>query len=263
MYAPDLTPEQLAEQAGSAIGTAMVNAMANTTDQSQALCALLAALNEAFNPDDDPIVSAVAGGFAVAMVNVLERGFQAMRDEARSSTNKKGRPAGTGATLESTADTRNPTLKPEVDLASWSALGKQAKPPQGISPPLGCTMNARRLPPYARPIADARACGQVPRRLVGVHLAVTLAWNEHRTGAVPRVVMPNNPVSYDLRFVAGLDVLLPYTTADADRVQSAVDALIQAGAASVEVVNHDLRESGAPREAWLSVSEREELRHAD
>lgn len=79
MNAPNLTPKQLAEQSGAAISLAMLDAVANSTSQEQAISALHAALNEAFNHDDDPIISAVAGGFAVTMVNVLERGLAAIR----------------------------------------------------------------------------------------------------------------------------------------------------------------------------------------
>ena len=50
-------------------------------NQAQAITAIIAALNECFNPDDDEIISAVADGFAVAIVNVMERGFQAIKAE--------------------------------------------------------------------------------------------------------------------------------------------------------------------------------------
>jgi hypothetical protein len=123
-------------------------------------------------------------------------------------------------------------------------------------------MNGRRLPPHGKQFADARARGLIPRRLGGVHLAVCLDWKEHRTGAVPRVVMPGDPAAYDLRFLVELDVRLPYTATDADRVAGAVDVLLAAGAASVEAVHHGLREAGEPIEKWLSLFRREVLNHA-
>lgn len=148
----------------------------------------------------------------------------------------------------------NQHKKPKIDLGSWITLGKHAK---SRRPKI-----ARRLPPYARPIADARARGLIPRRLSGVHLVVVLDWHERRTGAVPRIVLLGDPASFDLRFLAGLDVRLPYTGRDAERVASAVDALLAAGAVSVETVHHDLREAGAPHHKWLTIHQREELRHA-
>ena len=57
----------------------MNNALLNAKDQAQALTVIHAALNEAFNPDNDEIVNAVAAGFAVGIVNVMERGWQAIK----------------------------------------------------------------------------------------------------------------------------------------------------------------------------------------
>jgi hypothetical protein len=123
-------------------------------------------------------------------------------------------------------------------------------------------MTARRLPPYARPIADARARGLIPRSLGGVHLTFTLDWRERRTGGAGRVVLPDDPGTYDLRFVAGLDVRVSFTEADAHRVPTAIDALFSAGARLVELVNLTLMDDKAPRERWLSVLTREAMRHA-
>lgn len=68
-----------AEQTGSAIAEDMNNAVLNSANQAEACRAIMAALNEGFNPSNDPIVDAAAGGFSVAIVNVMERGFQAIR----------------------------------------------------------------------------------------------------------------------------------------------------------------------------------------
>lgn len=123
-------------------------------------------------------------------------------------------------------------------------------------------MTARRLPPHGKQFADARARGLVPRRLGHGHLAVVLNWNERRTGAMPRLVLEGDPASFDLSFLAGLDVLLLHTRRDATRMADAVTALLNAGALHVEVVDHNLREQGAPMERWWTMYEQEELRHA-
>lgn len=78
---PETTPEQRAEQAGSAIAGQFLNTLVNASNQAEAYIALKAALEDAFNDDGDPIVSAVAGGFAGGIVNVLERGIQAIRED--------------------------------------------------------------------------------------------------------------------------------------------------------------------------------------
>lgn len=68
-----------AEAAGHAIAHRMNDAVLNSADQAEACRAIMAALNQCFNPGNDPIVDAAAGGFSVAIVNVMERGFQAIR----------------------------------------------------------------------------------------------------------------------------------------------------------------------------------------
>ena len=80
-----IAPLQRAEMAGGFTASAMNDAVLNAADQAQALTAIIAALNECFNPDGDEITAAVAGGFAAAIVNVLERGFQAIRADGQKS----------------------------------------------------------------------------------------------------------------------------------------------------------------------------------
>lgn len=80
MNAP-LTGAQLAEQAGANIAYAMVDALWDSKDQAESVRHLMKGLNSAFNPDEDPITNAVAGGFAVRIVNILERGFAAIRED--------------------------------------------------------------------------------------------------------------------------------------------------------------------------------------
>jgi hypothetical protein len=71
--------------AGGFTASAMNNAVLNSANQAQALAAIIAALNECFNPDDDTITTAVAGGFAARIVNIMERGFQAIRADGKKS----------------------------------------------------------------------------------------------------------------------------------------------------------------------------------
>jgi hypothetical protein len=68
-----------AEAAASAIAHDMNNVVLNSADQAEACRAIMAALNQCFNPRNDPIVDAAAGGFSVAIVNILERGLEAIR----------------------------------------------------------------------------------------------------------------------------------------------------------------------------------------
>ena len=74
-----------AEQTGHAIASGMNDAVLNSADQAEACRAIMAALNECFNPGNDPIVDAAAGGFSVAIVNIMERGFQAIRADGVQS----------------------------------------------------------------------------------------------------------------------------------------------------------------------------------
>lgn len=76
---PETTPAQRAEQAGHAIASGLLDALLVTRNQADAFIAVKAALRDAFNDDGDPIVSAVAGGFAGGIINVLERGIQAIK----------------------------------------------------------------------------------------------------------------------------------------------------------------------------------------
>jgi hypothetical protein len=75
-------------------------------------------------------------------------------------------------------------------------------------------------------------------------------------------VLPGDPGTNDLRFIAGLDARVAFTEADAHRVPTAIDALFSAGALLVELVNLTLMDDKAPRERWLSVLTREVMRHA-
>jgi hypothetical protein len=75
----DHTPAQLAEMYGCNAAHQMLDGVLNSTSQAEAVRSVVDGLTEAFNQDGDPITEAVVGGFAVGIVNVLERGFQAIR----------------------------------------------------------------------------------------------------------------------------------------------------------------------------------------
>lgn len=97
----------------------------------------------------------------------------------------------------------------------------------------------RRLPPYARALADARRRGLVPVCQGLGHLAIVLSWDEPGPASLLRVVIPDDPAGFDLRFVAGLAVVVVHTDREADRVAAVVDALLAAGAARVEAINRE------------------------
>ena len=64
---------ELAEIAGAEIGCQIIYRAFATANQAEASTAIIKGLNEAFNPDNDPIIDAVAKGISVVIVNILER----------------------------------------------------------------------------------------------------------------------------------------------------------------------------------------------
>lgn len=76
VLAPILTGAQRAEQAGAATAHRMLNAVLNSANQSEAVGIIQTALNHSFNPDEDPVLAAVAAGFSVRLIAVLERGLK-------------------------------------------------------------------------------------------------------------------------------------------------------------------------------------------
>jgi hypothetical protein len=88
-----------------------------------------------------------------------------------------------------------------------------------------------RLPPYARELADARKLGLVPA-LPGGYFLVALGWSASRyapsQNRYPRVVLPLDVAiqDYDLRPLAGLDLMLIYEASDSGRVQEVADCLV-------------------------------------
>jgi hypothetical protein len=75
------TPAMLAEMAGGSIACQMIDLVFASTSQEEAIRAIMAGLKDAFNPDDDATITAVAGGFAAVVVNVLERGCDAIKTD--------------------------------------------------------------------------------------------------------------------------------------------------------------------------------------
>lgn len=88
-----------------------------------------------------------------------------------------------------------------------------------------------KLPPYAKELAQARRQGMVPAVASG-WFVVALGWGVHRRipdqDRFPRVVLPMDVAvqDYDLRPLAGLDLLLVYDRADAARVQEVAECLL-------------------------------------
>lgn len=104
------------------------------------------------------------------------------------------------------------------------------------------TRGAKRLPPYARAIADNPP---LPETV----LYAVLDWGAWQAAPRPAFVLPAEqaPAAWDLRFVAGRRVrVLHGHQADPDRLFQIAQALVDAGAASVEMRIHP-----APRGASL------------
>jgi len=80
------------------------------------------------------------------------------------------------------------------------------------------------FPAYGKRLMELRMAGQVPDNSV----VVTYDW---RIGGVyPRVVITDNtpPDRMEWRYLAGLDVMLPYRDADAPKVPELVQAILAA-----------------------------------
>ncbi|MCP5191021.1 MAG: hypothetical protein H6988_11610 [Pseudomonadales bacterium] len=121
-----------------------------------------------------------------------------------------------------------------------------------------------RLPPYAKPLAEARAKGLMPRRMGMGQVCVVLSWDSHATAGLHRVVLPPDlaPENVDFGWLAGLAVLLTHTDGEASRVPAVLDAILANSAARVDVINLDQVRRGAPLlDAWARF-EPEALRHA-
>lgn len=88
-----------------------------------------------------------------------------------------------------------------------------------------------KLPPYAKELAQARRQGMVPAVMSG-WFVVALGWGVHKRipdqDRFPRVVLPMDVAvqDYDLRPLAGLDLLLVYDREDAARVAEVAECLL-------------------------------------
>lgn len=88
-----------------------------------------------------------------------------------------------------------------------------------------------KLPPFARPLADARRQGLVPELPAGYFL-VAFGWTVHRRMSdedwLPRVVIPLDAAiqDYDYRPLAGLDLMLAFELVDQERVWELEDLLL-------------------------------------
>lgn len=88
-----------------------------------------------------------------------------------------------------------------------------------------------KMPPYAKELAQARRQGMVPDTPTGLFL-VALGWRVHHQLADhdthPRIVLPLDVAiqNYDLRPLAGLDLLLVYDPADWLQVDDVADCLM-------------------------------------
>lgn len=74
---------------GSAIAGTFVNQLFSAKDQATACRALVNPLCMAFGHDEQDAVEAIAGGFSTTLVNVLERGRDAIRDDVTTRGDEK------------------------------------------------------------------------------------------------------------------------------------------------------------------------------
>jgi hypothetical protein len=97
----------------------------------------------------------------------------------------------------------------------------------------------KRPPAYAKDLIQARKLGLVPARSGYGHICVALGWRDKRSGGLPRLVVPDDLAveEVDLTCLAGLDVLLTYSAAQASRAVEMVEALFAAHVASVTAMN--------------------------
>lgn len=77
---PRYTPAQLAEHHGGQLAHDALNAMLAAPDQGKRMTILRKAIN-ALRKTTHP--KQAAGGFAVCMVNVIERGLEAIKNDRR------------------------------------------------------------------------------------------------------------------------------------------------------------------------------------
>ncbi len=113
--------------------------------------------------------------------------------------------------------------------------------PEAAAPPL-----KKRLPAYARPLADARRRGLVPKRHSLGHIVVTFEWRPDCAPDFPVVVVPPeyDPDALDWHFVAGLEIFVMHRTVDRLKVERLVKALHNAKATAIKSFDMDMATAG-------------------
>ena len=103
-------------------------------------------------------------------------------------------------------------------LLAWDKLAKScaASRPQS-------RQRQGRMPPYGRQLMELRQAGHVPHNSV----AVVFDWKDG--GIFPRIVITDEvPIeNLELRFLAGLDVIIAYRDKDSSRVHELAQAILR------------------------------------
>jgi len=113
----------------------------------------------------------------------------------------------------------------------------------------------KKLPPYAKAIADARRKGLVPARGDMGHIAIGFEWRRNIVPDFPVVVIPpgRDPGEFNWQFVAGLDVFIMHRDRDIPSLHSLCAALFSASATDVQTFNID-RVCRGEKRAWLRLT---------
>ncbi|MDO8413568.1 MAG: hypothetical protein Q7S51_07255 [Gallionellaceae bacterium] len=115
-------------------------------------------------------------------------------------------------------------------------------------------MTIKKLPPYAKVIADARRKGMVPARGCMGHIAIGFSWRRDIVPDFPVVVVPpkRDPAEFEWQFTAGLDVFIMHSDCDIPRLHALCSALFAAKAHDVQTFNMDKVGRGEDH-AWLRL----------
>lgn len=112
----------------------------------------------------------------------------------------------------------------------------------------------KKLPPYAKVIADARRKGLVPARGCMGHIAIGFEWRRNIVPDFPVVVVPpdRDPAEFNWQFSAGLDVFIMHRDRDIPYLHALCCALFAAKAHDVQTFNIDRVCRHEPY-AWLKL----------
>ena len=123
-------PVMSAEMADHEIRFQTTGRVFSSPNQAEALSAVVTEVNGAFNPDDDPTTSAVAGGFPVAIVNLLERGRDAIFADSLmldgATVNNVPADVDDKCSLEKVSITESQVVQNPMDIAK-SVRGRSAE----------------------------------------------------------------------------------------------------------------------------------------